>query len=59
MNNMWDMLGLAIQASLGRHTARSLAGSAKQINKQKKKVKDFIVDSLHKGNIKWETLKEK
>lgn len=59
MTNLIEMMSLAIQASLGRHVARSLAGSAKQIKKQKKNTREFIIDSLDKGSIKWKTLREK
>lgn len=57
MSNLAEMLSVALQASLGRHTARSLAGTAKRIKKEKKKTQDFIIESLQKGEIKWKTLK--
>ena len=57
MSNLAEMLSVAIQASLGRHTARSLAGTAKRIRKEKKKTQNFILSSLKKGEIKWDQLK--
>lgn len=58
MSNLVEMLSVAIQASLGRHTARSLAATAKRINKEKKNTQEFILTTLKKGEIKWKMLKK-
>jgi hypothetical protein len=59
MSNLAEMLSVALQASLGRHTARSLAATAKRIRKEKKSTQDFILTTLEKGEIKWKSLKLK
>lgn len=56
--SLLDMLALGAKASIGRHITRSLAATSKRLKKEKKKTRDFIIDSLNKGEIKWKNLSE-
>ena len=56
--NLIEMLSLGAKASIGRHVTRSLSATAKRLKKEKKKERDFILDSLTKGEIKWAALKK-
>lgn len=56
--SLLEMLSLGAKASIGRHVIRSLSASTKRLKKEKKKEREFIINSLNKGEISWKSLKD-
>ena len=54
-----EMVALGAKASLARHVTRSLSATAKRLKKEKGTTRDFIINSLSKGELKWKELKLK
>lgn len=58
-SSVLEMLALGAKASIGRHVTRSLSATAKRLKKENKKTRDFIINSLNKGEIRWDQLRSK